>query len=241
MSNNKTVVPGIGNIYDYKEQPSQKTSCNNPQNQTPAYNGTQFPGMNANFPKQPIGSGTEPHKPIMGFLYSVSRTNVGEYWPLYMGLNTVGRSMACSVRLNEATVSDNHAEIVVRQMRNPDGIIASIQDARSTCGTLLNGSSLGFDAHECHNGDIITIGEHYELLFILIDTKTIGLEPRTDFVAAGGGIGGAPMPGQMMNPMFSQMPNVGMLYGQTPQYPNMGMERGNEQKSNSTVIIPAKK
>ena len=128
MSNNKTVVPGMGNPYGMGDNSrSQNPFANNPQ---PAvYSGTVFPGMNQSGNVAVAGGATEVHKPIMGFLYSVSRTASGEYWPLYMGLNTIGRSTSCSVRLAEGTVSDNHAEIVIRQMKNPDSVLVSIQDA----------------------------------------------------------------------------------------------------------------
>lgn len=253
MSNNKTVVPGMGNSFDHQETsiPMNQMGAA-PQMPGGAYNGTHFPGMNTTPSAQgaPI---TETHKPIMGFLYSVSRTACGEYWPLYMGLNTIGRATNCSVRLSEATISDNHAEIVIRQMRNPDSVRVSIRDSRSTCGTLLNGSSLGFEAEECHNGDIITFGEHYEFFFILIDTKALGLEPRQDFIPAGnipmqpGMPGIPPMPGAGMPPMggmspMGGMPPMGGGYGMPPQYPMGGGNVGSNEPSapaGGTKIMPA--
>lgn len=234
MNNNKTVVPGIGNAFGFERPANQGT-----QQPTQNYNGTHFPGMNVN-PANNAPSADTTHKPIMGFLYSVSRIGIGEYWPLYMGLNTIGRATNCSVRLSEATISDNHAEIVIRQMKNPDNILVSIQDARSTCGTLLNGSSLGFDAHECHNGDIITIGEHYELFFILIDTRSLGLKVREDFIPVGleGQTVGQPR-GQMGG--YSGMPaGVTIPYGQPSGHPYTqvpGNSDGNQQQR-STIIMP---
>ena len=68
-------------------------------------------------------------------------------------------------------------------MKNPEKVIASISDARSTNGTMLNGVSLGFTAEECKNGDIITIGENYELYLILVDAATLGLSVSKDFIA----------------------------------------------------------
>jgi len=257
MGNNKTIVPGMGgnNNFDYNRPASQTTQFFGapqaqptpqpqpaPQPQQPAYSGTHFPGMegmqnrpaaNPN-PNNPIAGSA--HKTIMGFLYSVSRTSEGEYWPLYLGLNTIGRATNSSVRLSEATISDNHAEIVVRQMKNPDSVLVSIQDARSTCGTLLNGSSLGFDAQECHSGDIITVGEHYELYLIIVDAKTLGLAKRDDFVSAGvnPAMGGG-MPGGM--------PGMGgMPYGGAPQYPSGNMGQPQQKPGgSSTVIMPGVK
>ncbi|MBQ3769504.1 MAG: FHA domain-containing protein [Prevotella sp.] len=130
-------------------------------------------------PKRPITTG----KPVVGFLYSVSRTAAGEYWPLQIGQNTIGQSPDCDIMLPEGTVSSEHAVLVVRKMKKPEKVIASLSDARSTNGTMLNGESLGFSAVECKNGDIITIGDNYELLLILIDAPTLGLSVSENFIA----------------------------------------------------------
>ena len=241
MSNDKTVIPGMPSSFDRQQTsvPVNQMGAN-PQMMGGGYGGTYFPGMHAGSQMPGAAPVTESHKPIMGFLYSVSRTASGEYWPLYMGLNTIGRAMSCSVRLAEATIADNHAEIVIRQMKNPDSVLVSIRDSRSTCGTLLNGSSLGFDAQECHNGDIITIGEHYEFYFILIDTKSLGLEPRQDFIPAGN----IPMqPGMSGMPSMSGPMNNGYGIPSQPQYPPMGGGNmySNESPSpaGGTKIMPA--
>ncbi len=172
MSSNKTVIPGMEE--SYSEQPA------NFEHTVPKMqDGTCVPnpfGIHTptNIPNQ---------KPIVGFLYSISKSSSGEFWPLRIGSNSIGRSVDCDVCLGEATVSEQHAVIVVRQMKNPEKIIASICDARSTCGTMINGESLGFDQRECFNGDIITIGEHYDLFFILIDAKQIGLNVCREFMS----------------------------------------------------------
>lgn len=238
MSSNKTVVPGMGNSFGTEKPSYPNGHFSNNQKPSQGYNGTHFPGMELGTRNNAIPS-TENHKPIMGFLFSVSRTACGEYWPLYMGLNTIGRSTTCSVRLSEATISDNHAEIVIRQMKNPDSVLVSIQDARSTCGTLLNGSSLGFDAQECHNGDIITIGEHYELYFVLIDTKSLGLEVRSDFISTGVSIDGQ----MTINVPTGNSSGVGTPFGQpnVPQFTQVQggqLNIGGTQRSSSTVIMP---
>lgn len=169
MSSNKTIIPGMEEVY--KEQPAQAPKVQD---------GTCIPN--------PFGTSQvtiptmQNQKPIVGFLYSISRTAGGEYWPLRIGSNSIGRSADCNICLNEATVSDQHAVLVVRQMKNPEKIIASVCDARSTCGTMINGESLGFDQRECFNGDIITIGEHYDLYFVLIDAKQIGLNVCREFM-----------------------------------------------------------
>ncbi|MBR6648719.1 MAG: FHA domain-containing protein [Bacteroidaceae bacterium] len=165
MSSNKTIIPGMEDAYN------GQTSFVN-QN-TPFQN---------SFGSVPTPASTKNQKPIVGFLYSISKSHSGEFWPLRVGSNSIGRSAGCDVCLGEATVSEQHAILVVRQMKNPEKIIASICDARSTCGTMINGESLGFDQRECFNGDIITIGEHYDLYFILIDAKQIGLSVCQEFM-----------------------------------------------------------
>ena len=199
------------------------------QQPSPAYGGTVFPGM-AQAAAAPAAA-KELHKPVMGFLYSVSRTSNGEYWPLYLGPNSIGRSATSAICLGEATVSDNHAQIVVREMQNPDGVLVFIQDTQSTCGTALNGSTLGFNPVECHNGDIIKVGEHYEFYLVLIDVKSLGLKPSPDFIpvnkqaapafqapAPGGPFGGGPFGG----PFGQQQAAAPQPQRNEPQKPNGG-------------------
>ena len=171
MSSNKTIIPGMEDAYT--EQPNFGKQT------TRVQDGTCVPNP---FGTIPTTTNVNNQKPIVGFLYSISKSASGEFWPLRIGSNSIGRSADCDVCLGEATVSEQHAVLVVRQMKNPEKIIASVCDARSTCGTMINGESLGFDQRECFNGDIITIGEHYDLYFILIDAKQIGLNVCRDFM-----------------------------------------------------------
>lgn len=171
MSSNKTIIPGMEDAYTDLPQ-------NHRQSEPKPHDGTFVPNSFGTVPNN-----VPNQKPVVGFLYSISRTSAGEYWPLHIGSNSIGRSADCDICLSEATVSDQHAVLVVRQMKNPEKIIASICDARSTCGTMINGESLGFDQRECFNGDIITIGEHYDLFFILIDAKQIGLNVCREFMS----------------------------------------------------------
>lgn len=175
MSNNKTVIPGL-------ETASVPVSNGMP-NANPSYapydGRTVIPDVNP----RPAASVTQTNnKPIVGFVYSISRTGNGEFWPLRVGPNSIGRTKNCDIYLPEATVSEQHAELVVRMMKNPEKVIASIYDQRSTCGTMINGESLGFEPRECVNGDIITIGEHYDLYVMLIDVKQLGLNVCQAFI-----------------------------------------------------------
>lgn len=123
----------------------------------------------------------EKDKPVLGFFYSVSRDKFGEYWPLYLGPNTIGRDGNSDIILNEGTVSGNHATLIIH--KEDDGeVYAGIKDNGSTHGVKVNGKSTHFDVVGCNNMDIIKIGKNYELLFILIDSDKVGLKPAENFV-----------------------------------------------------------
>jgi len=138
---------------------------------------TIYPGMQS----QPQTNGPVHNTPIAGFFYSVSRTAAGEFWPIFEGPNLIGRGESSVVKLVDPQVSDKHATLVVRPMMSGNaktGILVYIQDEKSTCGTMLNGNTLGFDPKECHHGDVITIGPNYELYLILVDAATLGLTQK---------------------------------------------------------------
>lgn len=197
MSTSKTVFPGMDANYDAQSSSdAHRTNLNADAQKTysTSYDGnrgrcgTFFPGMhNVAAPASAESRCAEPaqqarRKPLVGFLYSISRGEIGEYWPLYIGQNSVGASPKSDVYLKEATVSQDHALIVIRKMKNPEKVIASISDARSTNGTMINGVSLGFAAEECKNGDILTFGENYQCMLILIDVKELGLSVSESFI-----------------------------------------------------------
>lgn len=194
MSQNKTVIQGLEPETNYGGAPNGAGSNNNfysRGNQSSAARGTIVPGMeevqkgsptaNANPATAPQPrKAVQPGKPVVGFLYSISRTRVGEFWPVQLGKNSIGQAEGNDIILLEGTVSSSHAVLLTRQGKN--GIIASIKDDQSTNGTMINGEPLDFGAEECHDGDIITIGNNYELLFVLIDTEKRGLKPAENFI-----------------------------------------------------------
>ena len=201
MSQNKTVIQGLepddnkrggyynpagGNFY------SRSTSVNRQPTR-----GTVVPGMEVppTQPKQPINNPIpqpQPRvqkqrpassgKPILGFLYSISRTLAGEYWALQQGKNSLGQSPESDVILSEITVSSTHAFLTIQQNSSTGQIKAYIRDAESTNGTKLNGDTIFLDTVQCNTGDIISIG-NYDLLFILIDAASAGLSLSKDFVS----------------------------------------------------------
>lgn len=192
MSQNKTVIQGLElNDMNYggSSAKAQQSFYTRSSHQTTK--GTVVPGMMGGkentvqdnpqaAPKAQAQKVFHPGKPVVGFLYSISRTPAGEFWPLQIGPNTIGQSPKSDIVLSEGTVSTDHALIVTRQVKG--GIIAAITDTRSTNGTMINGEMIGFSAEECHNGDIITIGNNYQLVLILIDAANLGLSVCKDFI-----------------------------------------------------------
>ena len=198
MSQSKTIIQGFepdgSNKGGYGKGPEGGPSfySRSSGGQQPA-RGTIVPGMSGQ-PEQPFSQGgvtnaaPQPRatansgKPVVGFLYTISRTPVGEYWPLHIGPNTIGQDAACDIVLKEGTISSHHAQIVVRQIKNSGQIIAAITDTMSTNGTMINGETIGFTPTECKNGDVITIGNNYELIMILIETMKLGLKVAEHFI-----------------------------------------------------------
>lgn len=258
MSQNKTVVPGLepeGSFQGGRAPFTPNVGAAPQQNfyqrsgQQPA-RGTVVPGMgqpgmpadrampNMNEAQQPLQRAFNSGKPIVGFLYSVSRTAAGEFWPLHIGQNTIGQDPNNDICLPEATVSGEHAVLVVRKMKNPEKVIASISDARSTNGTMLNGVSLGFAAVDCNNADIITVGDNYELFLILVDAPTLGLKVQENFIPVEveqpeepydnpmpWADGGATRPGDFGTPPpFGGMPGTGSAGGYVPQGGTVGLD-----------------
>lgn len=143
---------------------------------------TVVPGMNDNNAPN-VSPENAPGKsvPVVGFLYSISRFGIGEYWPIHIGRNTIGRNEDCDICLKEETVSGLHASLNVKQMKTTTQLIASIRDEGSKTGMFVNDEELGYEPHSCKNQDLITIGDNYKLLFILINAEEMGLEVSKDF------------------------------------------------------------
>lgn len=146
--------------------------------------GTIVPNMNVYAPKvEAHGSMNEkkPQVPVVGFLYSISRQGVGEFWPLHIGSNKIGRTADCEVCLAEQTVSERHASLNIKQLKSTGKILASIRDEGSKNGIYVNDEELDYDAHEVKHQDVITIGDNYKLLVLLIDAKDMGLSVAENF------------------------------------------------------------
>ena len=175
MKQDETFVKGGNNPYA-RSKGGQRTG-----------NETYIPGMNDYTPGSapaPAAANpkAKPNTPVVGFLYSISRKGIGEYWPLHLGTNTIGRSEDNDICLKEMSVSSKHATLSIKQMKSTHKLIASIRDTGSKTGMYLNDEELDYENHTCKANDIITVGANYKLLLILIDAEEYGLSVSEEFV-----------------------------------------------------------
>lgn len=183
----KTIVPGLGDeVFSNPSNARSNFSEQEPANRKFGNTGdsTYVEGF-GDFDDEPknVKSSHTTNKPLLGFLYSISRTSMGEFWPLYQGPNTIGRSSDSDIVLNEGTVSSEHACITIYKEEDPDEIYAAVENVRSTNGTRLNGVSIKLSKVECKNMDVIKFGKNYECLFLLIDVVAVGLKQAEEFIA----------------------------------------------------------
>lgn len=185
----KTNVPGFEDDYSYSGASSRASSRasshhapNNPNFKTAGSKGneTVISGLESDESSSEGVKENPKGKPIVGMFYSVSHTPYGEFWPLYLGPNKIGRSSENDVALYEGTVSSNHAILTV--LKDEDGLYAAIENAEGVNGVKLNGKSIRLSRVECNNMDVITVGKNYELLLMLIDCEKYGLTPSESFI-----------------------------------------------------------
>lgn len=260
MSQNKTVFPGVEPEGAYNPNSSQSYVGGGQPYSRPTNpyrgNGTVYPGMEMPASGSPRTTqelrqtAARPSgKPIVGFLYSISRTGIGEYWPLHIGQNIIGNGSDCDVVLGEGTVSHKHANLHINKMKKPEKTEATISDLGSTNGTQVNENSVSVARPvECVNGDIITIGENYDLLLVLIDAKAMGLHLSESFIDVRGEQGELNVPGgfstgrdntirneQDFPPRFNGPENPYDNGGNRPTDSTVGLDSNGEFRSGGTV------
>lgn len=123
-------------------------------------------------------------RPVAGVLFSISKDNCGELFPIYIGRNTIGNKPDCDVYLSEASVSPDHALILIRKVNLADGtkkVTMTISDSGSENGTFINGEDLDDDIMSIKEGDILRIGKAYNFQFIPLDAESAGLYTSSDF------------------------------------------------------------
>ena len=116
---------------------------------------------------------TEDVKIVRGFLFTASRQGNGEFWPLYVGTNTIGRLMTCDICLPDENVANRHAELDLEQ--GEGGLAVSLCVFQDEYATQLNGLTLDAGVVKCHDRDIIAIGDNLQFLLLLADVEKYGL------------------------------------------------------------------
>ena len=153
-----------------------------------ASEGTHIPDVEMAISSAPEAKPREEKKtlvssePVVGFLFSVSRTPSGEYWPLHLGENTIGRDADNDIVLPEMTVSGHHATLNIRRMKTTKEYLADIY-VRGVNGGFVNEEEVRKEA-ECKNGDFLTIGDNYVLYLILVNPFELGLKVAEGFAPA---------------------------------------------------------
>jgi pSer/pThr/pTyr-binding forkhead associated (FHA) protein len=99
---------------------------------------------------------------LTGFLVTYTHSPNGEFYPLYEGKNSIGRTDACSVFIqNDTKVSEKHLSILYRTVDRK----FKFKDEQSSNGTFVNDELT--DEGELKNLDRIRIG-NTTLLFMEI-------------------------------------------------------------------------
>lgn len=115
---------------------------------------------------------------ICGFLFSVSKDETGEYWPVRMGSNLIGSSNDDNISLKQATVTANHAKLIVERANGKLAMKITPKGIVQVNGLEINGETI------CHDRDILTIGNAYQLLLLFADREKYGLEKAKNFEEA---------------------------------------------------------
>lgn len=132
MSQNKTIVPGVdynslgnteledsiyGNLYSRSGVSDNRTYI--PDVSRPSESSTQGVILQRG---DPFGNDKTnryvslQNRVVVGVLFSISHGLLGEMFPLYLGRNIIGQTENCDVRLNEKTVSSEHAILFIRKV-----------------------------------------------------------------------------------------------------------------------------
>lgn len=118
---------------------------------------------------------TEAGRNICGFLFSVSKSQKGEYWTIKTGVNTIGSSETCDIRLEQNSVKDIHAMLTIS---NEKGELDLLIEGDGHI--QINGHDIS-EPTVCRDRDILTIGDIYQLLILCADSMKYGLRPSKEF------------------------------------------------------------
>lgn len=113
---------------------------------------------------------------MVGVLFSVSRLGNGEIFPIYEGKNNIGRGRSNDIRLQEASINDLHAVLYAVHDDYPaKDYVLSVHDQGSSFGTMVGNDDVIFNPHTVHDGDILYIGNNYQLVVKLFQREAYNL------------------------------------------------------------------
>ena len=117
---------------------------------------------------------------LAGFLYSFSRTEAGEFFPIYEGKNSIGNDPEADIALMEQTISGYHADIFIIKKQVEPKLDFRLKDAGSSNSTFCDDQQLFVgDVAILRERSIIKIGG-YHLKIVLVDkfSEELGLNPN---------------------------------------------------------------
>lgn len=94
-----------------------------------------------------------PASRIEGFLVTYSHNKYGQFYPLYLGKNRIGRDSKNDIVVDDLSMSGEHAIILFR------GKQVFIEDRLSVNGTFLNDGEESIDRERLKDNDIIRMGK----------------------------------------------------------------------------------
>lgn len=118
--------------------------------------------------------------PLRGFLFSVSKEEQGEFWPVYEGDNSIGSDKSQGICLGESTIKAEHAVLTITD--GEKGCTFMVRSVSADTPVTVNGAPAGNEGTTCYDRDILTVGKCYELLFVAVDPRRYGLAPKADFI-----------------------------------------------------------
>ncbi len=154
---------------------------------------------------------------VVGFIYTLSKRGLPEFWALKIGVNKIGKNSDNDIVLREASVSDYHAQINIKRLRNGH-LVAGIKDVGSSNGLALNETELDYELHNCKHNDIITVGLNYRLVILLVDPIDYELGAAEDFAE----VAGNTAYNSMFNDNATTSSNSTNI-GQAPQQPSVNI------------------
>jgi FHA domain len=129
------------------------------------------PAPTSGQPPQADGPGGDPQarRSLAGFLVSYQDDELGKFWPLWQGKNSIGRAdtgQRVQIEVAHGTTSTHHATIEC----DPQRFVLS--DLGSTNGTFHNEEAIGFQGkRELRDGDKVRFGG-YSVMVVNVVSRT---------------------------------------------------------------------